>query len=187
MPISVELHGRAFRRFLSADAIAGRISKLSLELAAHLDIAPSLSVAKPPLFIGILNGAAIFHADLTRSCDFALEIAYLRTRSYQGLTSSGEVAIDWPADLNVQDRHVVIVEDIVDSGLTLHTLTQELRDQRGVAGLTTIALLDKPEAHTTPFRPDFIGFTIPNSFVVGYGLDYDGLGRNLPDIYQLAE
>lgn len=187
MAISVELHDLTFRRFINQGAIEGRISTLAVELTALLNAAPSLGSDQVPLMLGILNGAVMFHSDLIRACDFQLEVAYLRTRSYVGTSSTGKVTIDWPADLDLTGRHVVIVEDIVDSGLTLSTLTEQLRTQQGVAGLTTVVLLDKPSARTTAFTPDLVGFSIEDAFVVGYGLDYNGLGRNLPSIYQVVD
>lgn len=186
MPAQIELHGKSFSRFISAEEIDGRISKLAVELTAALLRGISGVPGKPPLFIGILNGAVMFHADLIRACDFELEVSYLRTRSYSGMKSSGKVEIDWPIDLDLSNRHVVIVEDIVDSGLTLSTLTSEFK-QRGAAAIVTVVLLDKPMARSTPFIPDFVGFEIPDSFVVGYGLDFNGIGRNLPSIYQVDE
>ncbi len=183
MPIQVALHNHTFRRYLTAEAIAGRISKLAVELTDRLQSLPDIE-GMPPLFLGILNGAVLFHSDLIRACDFELEVAYLRTRSYVGMESSGQVDIDWPAELDFAHRQVVIVEDIVDSGRTLATLTTQLQS-RGVASLTTVVLLDKPTARRVDFKPDLVGFTIPDAFVVGYGLDYKGLGRNLGGVYQV--
>jgi len=180
MPSCLTLHGRPFRLSLTAQDIARRVTALASELH-HLNDGNSL-----PLFIGILNGAVPFHSDLIRACSFNLEVAYLRTRSYRGLQSTGQVQIDWPAEFSYANRHVVVVEDIVDSGLTMSTLTAALT-AGGAASLTTVVLLDKPTARVVEFSADHVGFTIPERFVVGYGLDYDGLGRNLPDIYELDE
>ena len=128
----------------------------------------------------------MFHADLIRACATDLEVAYLRTRSYVGMESTGRVDIEWPTGLNFTGRDIVVVEDIVDSGLTLATLTEALRTEQGAASVHVVSLLDKRSARRVPFTPDQVGFEIEDRFVVGYGLDYDGLGRNLDSIYQLA-
>ena len=182
---AVRLHDRTFRPFIGAEAIAARIAELGPALEARLRRLGALAAERAPLFVGVLNGAAIFHADLTRACGFGLEIAYLRTRSYRGMRSTGAVDVEWPTGTAFAGRHVVVVEDIVDSGLTLATLTAALRDERHAASVTTVVLLDKPAARTSAFEPEFAGFEIEDRFVVGYGLDYDGLGRNLAGVYQV--
>lgn len=175
----VELHGRLFHPFISDKRILERTKELAAELNAVVGL-------ETPLALGILNGAILFHSDLIRAFDFSVEVAYLRTRSYSGMKSSGKVEIEWPDDLSVTGRHVVLVEDIVDSGRTLVALTEELL-KRGAARVTSVVLLDKHEARVVPYKPDFSGFEIPNAFVIGYGLDFDGLGRNLSSIYQVVE
>lgn len=179
MSQAVELHGRLFHPFISAQQIAERTEAL----ASNLNDAVGLET---PIALGVLNGAILFHSDLIRAFKFDVEVAYIRTRSYSGMKSSGQVDIEWPDDLSVTGRHVLLVEDIVDSGRTLVALTQELMD-RGATRITSIVLLDKPAARVVPYKPDFVGFEIPNAFVIGYGLDFDGLGRNLSSIYQVVE
>lgn len=181
----ITLHDKSFVPFISATEIATRVE----ELAAHFDALVSSNLQErnqPLLVLGILRGAVIFHSDLIRTCTANIEVEYLRTHSYKGLKSTGKVSIDVPPSFDVKDRHVVIVEDIVDSGLTLKTLV-DLLLTKGATKVTTIVLLDKKDARTTPFTPTLVGFDIPDLFVVGYGLDYNGLGRNLPSIYQLSE
>jgi hypoxanthine phosphoribosyltransferase len=179
MSNTVEFHGRIFHPYISAAQIASRVA----ELAASLDDYIGLET---PIALGILNGAAIFHADLVRACSFPMELAYMRCRSYSGMQSSGKLTIEWPDDLSVKGRHVLLIEDIVDSGRTLVTLTDALLE-RGAARVTAIVLLDKTEARVVAYQPDFSGFEIPNAFVIGYGLDFDALGRSLPGIYQVRD
>lgn len=175
------LHDLTFAPLLTAGQLSDRVGELARELTVALDT----GAADAPLFVGVLNGAAIFHADLVRACPLDLEIAYLRTRSYRGTASTGEVDLSWPADLDVAGRRVVLVEDIVDSGLTLTHLVSAMRE-RGATSVTTVVLLDKPSARKVAFVPEYVGFAIEEAFVVGYGLDYDGLGRNLGGVWQLA-
>ncbi len=176
MQKEVELHGRRFGLDLPAERIRKRISAIAGELARN--------VSDTPVVLGVLRGAAIFHSDLIRACPFELEVGYLRTRSYVGMESSGHVELDVPDDPELADRTLVVVEDIVDSGRTLTALLDELR-RRGAKRILTVVLLDKPAARQVEFRADIVGFRVPNDFLVGYGLDYDGLGRNLPSIYRL--
>lgn len=177
----VRIHDLTFVEMISASQIQGRVAELGQQLESLLRRSPT---SESPIFAAVLQGAAIFHADLLRAFPALAEVAYLRTRSYVGMASSGEVAIEFPDDLELRGRHLVLVEDIADSGRTLAVLAKACQ-ARGVAALTTVVLLDKPEARVVPFVPDLVGFSIPPEFVVGYGLDYRGLGRNLGAIYQL--
>jgi len=175
----VELHGRIFHPFITEQQITERIASLADELNGVVGL-------ETPIALGVLNGAILFHSDLIRACSFDVEVAYMRTRSYSGMKSSGKVDLEWPDDLSVNGRHVLLVEDIVDSGRTLVALSEELIN-RGAVRVTSVVLLDKPAARVVPYQPDFTGFEIPNAFVIGYGLDFDGLGRNLSAIYQVVE
>lgn len=166
-----------FKPYISSLEIQQRISEIGKELAnAFAD--------KKPIFIGILNGATIFHADLIRACNFELETGYISAKSYNGLESTGDVKISHDESLNIENKHIVLVEDIADSGLTLKELYRYLKNKK-IKSLTTIILLDKPTARKTTLEANIIGFEIENKFVVGYGLDYNGIGRNLSGIYQL--
>ncbi len=183
MAARIRVHELTFEERLSAKRICERVSAIAEGLVGVLTRDPTPA---PPLFVAVLQGAAIFHADLVRAYGGELNVAYVRTNSYTGTASSGEVRVDFPHDLNPAGRHVVIVEDIADSGRTLRVLAKAFSD-RGAAGVTTVVLLDKPTARVVAFEPDFVGFTIDPDFVVGYGLDYNGLGRNLPAIYSLVD
>ena len=179
MPPNVRLRDLEFAVTLAPDAIAAKVRELGAVLRERFRENPA---STPPIFLAVLRGAAVFHADLIRAYDGELEIGFLRTASYVGTESSGEVAVDLPDDLALAGRDVVLVEDIADSGRTLRVLAEALRT-RGVASVTTVVLLDKPTARVVDVGVDLAGFTIGPGFVVGYGLDYDGLGRNLPAIY----
>jgi hypoxanthine phosphoribosyltransferase len=141
---------------------------------------------KKPLFIAILNGSFMFAADLFKQLTIDAEISFIKLASYKGMKSTGHIITSIGLDQDLYDRDVVILEDIVDTGKTLGKFLPQLRHQQP-RSLKIAALLHKPEA--TQFHIDihYLGFSIPNKFVVGYGLDYDGLGRNLKEIYQLAE
>lgn len=158
---------------LSEDQIQARIRELGARIAADY-------VGKDLLVIGLLNGVFIFMADLVRAVDLKLEVAFLRVASYGGnTTSSGDVKVLHDVDKPVLGRHVLIVEDIVDTGLTLHKVRNMLLE-RQPASLRIATLLDKPSRRRVEVPVDYVGFTIEDHFVVGYGLDMDGQYRNLP-------
>ena len=137
------------------------------------------------MFIAILNGSFIFASDLFKSISIEAEICFIKLASYKGTKSSGQVITAIGLDTDIIDRHVIILEDIVDTGKTLSEFLPQLHHQQP-ASLAIAALLHKPEATVYPIKIDYLGFSIPNKFVLGYGLDYDGLGRNIKEIYQLV-
>ena len=139
-----------------------------------------------PLFIAILNGAFIFAADLFRKLDIEAEICFIKLASYKGVKSSGKVITAIGLDVETYGRDIIIVEDIVDTGKTLTQFLPQLVHSQP-ASLKIATLLHKPDATVHPLQIDYLGFTIPNKFVLGYGLDYDGLGRNIREIYQLID
>ena len=142
---------------------------------------------KRPLFIAVLNGAFIFTADLLRACgELECDLAFVKLSSYKGISSSGKVETILGLNTPLEGRDIVIVEDIIDSGATLSALIPDLQ-ARGPASIAVAALLLKPECLLHPIGIDYLGFEIPNRFVVGFGLDYEGLGRNLPAIFQLRQ
>ena len=172
------VHDKTFEPYLSAAQIDAAVQQLAAELTRDY-------AGTKPLFIAILNGAFMFAADLFKALGFEAEICFIKLASYKGTQSTGHVITSIGLDANIQGREVIILEDIVDTGKTLHTFLPQLHSQ-GAAGVKICALLHKAEAALFPLAVDYVGFSIPNRFVVGYGLDYDGLGRNLPEIYQLA-
>ena len=128
----------------------------------------------------------MFAADLFKELAIDAEICFIKLASYKGTKSTGHVLTAIGLDMDLFGRDVVIVEDIVDTGKTLSEFLPQLRHQQP-ASLKIVALLHKPEATVFPITIDYLGFSIPNKFVVGYGLDYDGLGRNIPEIFKLIE
>lgn len=141
---------------------------------------------KKPLFIAILNGSFMFASDLFKYVSIDAEICFIKLASYKGTKSTGQVITAIGLDTDIVDRHVIIVEDIIDTGKTMNEFLPQLHNQRP-ASLKIAALLHKPEATKYPTTIDYLGFSVPNKFLLGYGLDYDGLGRNLKEIYQLTE
>ena len=136
---------------------------------------------KELVVLGVLKGSFMFFSDLVRAVDLDLKCDFLGVSSYVGMSSSGECKLTLDAGMSLKGKHVLLVEDIVDTGLTMKFLKQHL-DQRGVESLATASLLFKKEALKVECELDYVGFEIPNDFVVGYGLDYQGLYRNLPYI-----
>ena len=142
---------------------------------------------KHPLFIAVMNGAFLFAADVMRNITIPnAEISFIKLASYSGTKTTGEVSELIGISQNIKGRNVIIIEDIVDSGITLEKIITLLKNEE-VADIKVATLLFKPKAYTKEINIDFIGKSIANDFVVGYGLDYDELGRNLPHIYKLKE
>ena len=131
---------------------------------------------KKPLFIAILNGSFMFASDLFKQLSIEAEICFIKLASYKGTKSTGHVITAIGLDMDIIGRDVVIIEDIVDTGKTLSEFLPQLQHQQP-ASMKIVALLQKPEATVYPIKIDYLGFSIPNKFVVGYGLDYDGIGK----------
>ncbi len=174
----VNIHDKTFVPFLSAEEIANAVQNMARNITRDLK-------GKNPLFLAILNGSFIFAADLVRHCKMELEITFVKWASYSGTRSTGKIQELIGLNENVQNRHLLIVEDIIDSGQTMQKLLQSLSKQKP-ASLNIATLLLKPEALQCKLDIAYCGFEIPPDFVLGYGLDYDGLGRNLPHLYRLA-
>ncbi len=165
---------------LDAQTIQKRIRELGTQITEDYR-------GKTPHLIAILKGASIFHADLVRAIDLELSVDFIAVGSYGAFTeSSGEVRILKDLDESLQGRPVLLVEDIVDTGLTLHYLLQNLR-ARNPESIKIVALLSKPSRRQIEVRVDYLGFEIPDDFVVGYGLDYDQRYRNLINIHVLRQ
>ena len=175
----IRVHDKTFEPYLSEKEIAQRISEVAIQLNRDY-------VGKRPLFIAILNGAFMFASDLFKQLEIDAEICFIKLASYKGIRSTGHVVTAIGLDLDLFGRDVIIIEDIVDTGKTLHHFLPKLQHQQP-SSLKIVALLHKPDAMIFPLQIDYLGFTIPNKFVVGYGLDYDGLGRNLRSLYKLVE
>lgn len=175
----IQVLDKKFRPYITADEIRQQITRLAADINADYE-------GKRPLFIAILNGSFMFAADLFRELTIDAEICFIKLASYKGTKSTGNVITSIGLDEPLNDRHVVIVEDIVDTGKTLYEFLPQLQNQQP-ASLRIAALLHKPDALVHPLRIDYLGFSVPDKFLLGYGLDYDGLGRNLKEIYQLTE
>jgi hypoxanthine phosphoribosyltransferase len=175
----IRVHDKSFEPYLTAEMIKNRIREIAADL--NRDYA-----GKRPVFIAILNGSFIFAADLFKELSVDVEVCFIKLASYKGTRSTGQVLTAIGLDTDIFGRDVVVIEDIVDTGKTLSEFLPQLHHQQP-SSLKIVALLHKPEATVFPIPIDYIGFAIPNKFVVGYGLDYDGLGRNIPEIYKLAE
>lgn len=177
----IKVHDLVFKPFLDAATIQRRVRAMGDEIARDYK-------GRKPLFLVMLKGAAIFGADLVRSCDIECELSFVRLSSYKGTSSTGEVQTQLPPDPDeIRHRDIILVEDIVDSGHTLSRFLPLLQEMQP-RSVAIASLLFKPDMlQHTGITIDYLGFSIPPEFVVGYGLDYDGLGRNLPEIYTLAE
>jgi hypoxanthine phosphoribosyltransferase len=157
--------------------------KIELRLLELAKVINTTHVNSNPIFISVLNGSFIFAADLLRHLDFACEIEFVKVSSYAGTQSTGEVKQVLGLSKSIENRTVIILEDIIDSGLTIDFLLRELARFKPKQ-LEICTLLLKPEALQVKLPVNYIGFEVANDFLVGYGLDYDGLGRNLPHIYK---
>lgn len=170
---------KTFGPFISHDQIQSRIAELAQRINADYK-------DKCPLLVVVLNGAFLFAADLMKNLTIECEITFIRVASYEQTQSTGTLKQILGLREAVADRHLILVEDIIDTGLTIANLSQQFLAQHP-ASLAISTLLFKPEALREEVVPDYVGFSIANRFVVGYGLDYDGLGRNTPAILVLQE
>lgn len=177
--MQIQVFDKIFEPYITATQINEQIKKIAAQL--NIDYA-----GKRPLFIAILNGSFMFASDLFKELTIDAEICFIKLASYKGTKSTGNVITSIGLDIPLTDRHVIIVEDIVDTGKTLDAFLPQLINQQPVT-LKIAALLHKPEALRFPVTIDYLGFEVPNKFLLGYGLDYDGLGRNLKEIYRLVE
>ena len=174
----IRVHDKQFEPYLNAATIADRIKDIAGKLNKDY-------TGRKPLFIAILNGSFMFAADLFKYLTINAEICFIKLASYKGMKSSGNIVTSIGLDDDLFGKDVIIVEDIVDTGKTLHNFLPRLMHQQP-RSLKIATLLHKSEATEYPLTLDYIGFDIPDKFVIGYGLDYDGLGRNLKEIYQLV-
>ncbi len=174
----LRVHDKEFVPFLSADEIEVQVQRVADEI--NKDYA-----GKRPLFVAILNGSFIFASDLLKKVTVEAEICFIKLASYKGVKSTGKVITAIGLDAELYGRDVIIIEDIVDTGKTLSQFLPQL-EHHHPASLKVASLLHKPDACVHPIKIDYLGFTIPDKFVLGYGLDYDGLGRNTKEIYQLV-
>jgi len=175
---TLKVHDKEFVPFITSAQIEEQVTRVAGEI--NKDYA-----GKNPLFIAILNGAFIFAADLFKKINIEAEICFIKLASYKGVKSTGKVITAIGLDAELYGRDVIILEDIVDTGKTLSQFLPQLQHHHP-ASLKVAALLHKPSATVHSIKIDYLGFTIPDKFVLGYGLDYDGHGRNIKEIYQLV-
>lgn len=173
------MHDLKLSPYISAEKIQLKVKDIAEKINKRFKGEPLVAVC-------VLKGSFMFYSDLIRQLEGDLHCDFLGASSYQGMTSSGEVKITLDLTNSIADKNVLLIEDIVDSGLTMNYL-KTLIGSRKPKTLTTIALLEKPDALKVKCEIDEVGFQIPNDFVVGYGLDYQGFYRNLPYIAQVQD
>jgi len=173
----VEVKDKVFRKFISREKIDLTVSALAGRINTDY-------TGKNPLLLGVLNGAFIFAADLIRKIEIPCQISFVKYASYAGTQSTEKVKELIGMNEEIKGRHVIVVEDIVDSGITMDHLLKELHKYQPLSVRLACFCL-KPDAFVKDFTIDYLGMEIPDDFIVGYGLDYDGYGRNLPEIYKL--
>jgi len=175
----VNLHNKIFDVFIHSDEISDMVDSIADNI--------NNSGVKDPLFIAVMNGAFLFAADVMRKITIpGSEISFIKLSSYSGTETSGEVSELIGISDDISGRNIIVLEDIIDTGITLEKIILLLKKEE-VADIKVATLLFKPDAYTKDIHIDFIGKSIPNDFVVGYGLDYDEIGRNLPHIYKLKD
>ncbi len=171
--------GLNFRPFIESETIRAKVAELGARITEDFR-------DRNPLLICVLNGAAPFAVDLFRAIDTDAEITFIRLKSYEGMGSTGKIKQVMGLTEDLKGRDVIIVEDIIDTGRTMHRLVEDLKAM-GPASVSIATLLFKPDALLEKVEPQYVGFEIPKKFIIGYGLDIDGLARNLNDIYVLAD
>ncbi|WP_395052362.1 hypoxanthine phosphoribosyltransferase [Flavobacterium sp.] len=175
----IHLHDKTFEAFISSEEIDFAIKNMAKQMDDDF-------FNEIPVFVGVLNGAFMVMADLMKQYRGMCEVSFVKMASYEGTQSTNEVKQLIGLNQDLEGRTVIIVEDIVDTGNTIEELKAILKDKK-VKHLKIATLFLKPDAFKKDIKLDYVGIRIPNKFIVGYGLDYDGLGRNLADVYQLAE
>ena len=176
---TIKIKDKSFRVFMQETDIKQRVKALAEQMSKDLE-------GKNPIFLAVLNGAFIFAADLLREMTIPCEISFVKLASYQGTTSTGKVKEVFGVNENLSGRTVVIVEDIVESGQTMKQMIESL-GTRNPESVRICTLFFKPEKLKEDLNLDYVAFRIPDDFIVGYGLDYDGLGRELKDVYTIVE
>ena len=172
----IKVHEKEFMPYISSDEIEKQVRRVADEITRDY-------AGKKPLFVAILNGAFIFAADLFKYLQMEVDMGFIKLSSYESVKTRGKLITAIGLDAELYGRDVILVADIVDTGKTLTHFLPHLEHQHP-ASLKIVSLLHKPSASIFPVQIDYLGFTIPDKFVIGYGLDYDGLGRNIKEIYQ---
>lgn len=175
----IQVKDKHFEMLISHEELQNKISSLAQNINNDYQ-------AKRPLFIAILNGSFMFASDLLKEVDIECEISFVKVASYEEMESSGNVKQLIGLNENIFNRHVIIVEDIIDTGKTISKMLDEF-NSLGASSVEVVSLFQKPKSANVQKNIKYVGFELPDSFVLGYGLDYDGLGRNLKDLYNLVE
>lgn len=175
----VKVHDKNFSLFIENQEIESRIKNLANQMSDDLN-------GKDPLFLGILNGSFMFAGELFKHLDIPCGISFLKLASYEGTSSTGKIKRLIGLNEDIKGKTVVIVEDIIDTGITIDNIVKQLKGYEP-AEIKIATLLYKPEAYNDSYKIDYFCFDIPNDFIVGYGLDYNGFGRNLKHIYKISE
>ncbi|MBN2747612.1 MAG: hypoxanthine phosphoribosyltransferase [Bacteroidales bacterium] len=175
----IKVIDKEFSIFITNKEIDASIEKMAQQINQDYK-------GKKPIFLVILNGAFMFAADLFKKLTIDCEISFVKLSSYHGTTTTGRVKSLIGLNESIAGRHIIVVEDIIDSGITMEHLLEEL-NSKYPTDIRIATLLFKPKAFQKDFAIEYIGIEIPNDFIVGYGLDYDGFARNLPDIYKLVK
>ena len=175
----IKLHDKTFLPFIDKKSIEKEIARVAKQINSDYE-------GKKPLLVGILNGSVLFFSDLLKQINIDCEIAFLRVSSYKGTETTGNVKKVLGLDKNIQNKDVIIIEDIVDTGITLEHIYKDL-SLSSPASIKIATLLFKPHAYQKNYPVDYVGFKVGNEFLVGFGLDYNELGRNLDEIYIIKE
>ena len=176
---TITVKDKIFSPFITAEELDKAVSHIAVAMEKDL-------AGKNPIFLIVLNGAFMFAADLVKKLDFPCQLSFIKLSSYAGLCTSNKVRELIGLNEDLTGRTVVVVEDIIDTGITLGDLMEIVKSKNALE-VKLAALLFKPDAFRKSYTIDYIGIEIPNDFIVGYGLDYDGYGRNYPDIYRIVE
>jgi hypoxanthine phosphoribosyltransferase len=174
----VKILDKTFKPFISDKEIISRVFEMSKMIEKDYK-------TKNPIFLAVLNGSFIFVSDFIKNFNAPCQVEFIKLKSYEGIASTGKVIEQIGLQMDLKNQHIVILEDIVDTGKTLEQLL-EILDTHKPASVKIASLLYKPASFKGSYNVDFVGFEIPEQFIVGYGLDYDGYGRNLKEIYTLV-
>ena len=175
----IHLRDKDFELFITEAEIQKAVDRMAQQIVSDM-------AGKHPLFVGVLNGAFMFVADLMRALNGAYELTFARYSSYAGTSSTGVLQEIMPIAVDVKGRTVILLEDIIDTGFTMSRVMAKLREQ-GAEDVRLATMLFKPESLKVDLKPDYVGLQIPPAFIVGHGLDYDVMGRAYRDIYQVVE
>lgn len=175
--MEIQILDHTFVPYLTEKEIKEQVQRVAQEIANDLN-------DEVPVFIGVLNGSFMFVADLMKNYNHPAELSFVKMASYEGTTSTNQVTQLLGLDIDITDKHVVLIEDIVDTGNTIVELYNIINRYK-IKSVRIATLFFKPEAYTKDIALDYIGFEIPNKFIVGYGLDYNKQGRNIPAVYQI--